>query len=1104
MTDCTLDLNRTAPRSCRMALALSCMLLLPWCLAPSCSPPDLPDASDPLDQVLADQPQVTPPQGDDPDDNNGTSSIQLRIVASPTAGVAPLSVTLSVTSMTDEPLPDGTYTWDLGDGTVKQGQQISHVFINPGRYVAGVCLALGAGLAPVGCAEKVVQVAAPVVEVPNPPEEPNDPVEPPSPSLLSLTPATDVLMSGPRGGQIAPSSSTFSIRNDGGQPLNWSAAKTQEWLIVAPASGTLAPGAVAQVLASVSAANLAVGIHSDTLTFRNDTTGTQTPVGITLNLTNNVPVAAADGYTTNEDTPLTIAAAQGVLANDTDSDGHTLTATLVTEPAHGSATVNTDGSFTYTPAADYNGPDAFTYKAMDTMSGYATTAVNLTVAAVNDPPVFNTPADQSVSLNATVNVEISGISPGPANEAGQVVTFTATSSDQAVIPNANLVFSGDPASGQVTLACTSTGSGAATITVTGQDNAGAANGGTNTATHSFPLTVFAGVPISGTMSLVQTVGHRPKFGQHGLVFTGTGAWVGHDFSTLTDVDGNYLQAVPEGWTGTIAPEDPSRMFFLDPVTKSGYDTNGQDVSVRVISTPAAMPGLAGQDIVCWTAPIGIPGPEFGIKEGAPTYNPANPLHYFVNNTVLGATDSGNPNGSPTKPRMTIPSALAAGAYVEVHGGPYAYGGGYIQIAGQGTATQPIFIVGKGMPRFNQKISVYHPTDEKRYMIFEGLSLYKWECIAPASYVVLRNCEVRGDLVGGGTAVTSYADPHACHNILIANNLIHDNGDWHAEYDQDILGVAIQQRCRHIWVLDNDLYHNSSDGLQINAGSLQQMPTTHHVYVGRNLSHENKQTGLWTKQAVDVIFSQNHVHSHRPIGTNPSAWGAGMGFQYGPERVWFLYNRIHNCSFGIATHSTSGLGTGQDSYFIGNCIYDIHHDSNYTYLPGTAWSNAGIMIVGTVNKYIVSNTLFDVDAGINSPGAGKVVMANNIIANVSEPQGNHTFLEPGDTATLSSVDNCVFGQHGDLIRIRWINQIHDLQSFQLATGKGSHCLAADPLFIDAENGDFHLQETSPAVGSGLASNVYDTFYALYGIDISTDCDGKRRRHTTQMDVGAYHR
>src|SRR5436189_291976 len=95
---------------------------------------------------------------------------------------------------------------------------------------------------------------------------------------------------------------------------------------------------------------------------------------------------AEDAYTTPEDTTLTVTA-PGVLANDTDIDGDPLTAILVDSPAHGTLSLNSDGSFSYTPALNYNGPDSFTYKANDGLADSPTNAtVSITVTPVNDPP----------------------------------------------------------------------------------------------------------------------------------------------------------------------------------------------------------------------------------------------------------------------------------------------------------------------------------------------------------------------------------------------------------------------------------------------------------------------------------------------------------------------------------------------------------------------------------------------------------------------------------------------------------------------------------------------------------------------------------------------
>jgi uncharacterized protein len=124
-------------------------------------------------------------------------------------------------------------------------------------------------------------------------------------------------------------------------------------------------------------------------------------------LINHAPVAGADNaYGTDEDVGLTVDAAHGVLANDTDLNGDALTATLVNGPAHGTISLHADGSFEYHSAANYNGADSFSYVAKDAFGGAsAVTQVQLAIAPVNDAPVAAAEA-AAVKEDATVSIDV--------------------------------------------------------------------------------------------------------------------------------------------------------------------------------------------------------------------------------------------------------------------------------------------------------------------------------------------------------------------------------------------------------------------------------------------------------------------------------------------------------------------------------------------------------------------------------------------------------------------------------------------------------------------------------------------------------------------------
>ena len=112
-----------------------------------------------------------------------------------------------------------------------------------------------------------------------------------------------------------------------------------------------------------------------------DSNGAGNNATVTVNVEPGLPVGNPDTYTVAEGTPLTVVASAGVLANDTDPNGLRLSAVVATQPSKGMLTLNSDGSFTYSPNTGYVGPDSFTYRASDGTILGAPTTVTLVVEA---------------------------------------------------------------------------------------------------------------------------------------------------------------------------------------------------------------------------------------------------------------------------------------------------------------------------------------------------------------------------------------------------------------------------------------------------------------------------------------------------------------------------------------------------------------------------------------------------------------------------------------------------------------------------------------------------------------------------------------------------
>jgi CshA-type fibril repeat protein len=167
--------------------------------------------------------------------------------------------------------------------------------------------------------------------------------------------------------------------------------------------------------------------------------GTDTAtVTVDVNPVNDDPVAGNDSATTDEDTPVII----DVLANDTDVDGDDLEVIAVGDPANGTAEINPDGTITYTPDPDYNGPDSFTYTVSDGNGGTDTATVTIDVTPVNDDPVAEDDAAKT-PINMPVIIDVLANDTDVDGDDLEVISATSPNGAVSINPDGTITFTPD-------------------------------------------------------------------------------------------------------------------------------------------------------------------------------------------------------------------------------------------------------------------------------------------------------------------------------------------------------------------------------------------------------------------------------------------------------------------------------------------------------------------------------------------------------------------------------------------------------------------------------------------------------------------------------------
>jgi hypothetical protein len=334
-------------------------------------------------------------------------------------------------------------------------------------------------------------------------------------------------------------------------------------------------------------------------------------IAVTVRAVNDAPTAAGQNVVTNEDTaaPITLA------ASDLETPIAALTSAITIAPLHGTLS-GTWPAFTYTPNADYFGPDSFSFTVTDRGDAdncatlpvppqgcsppltSAAATVTITVTSVNDQPSFNAGTDQTVNSTdgaQTITGWASAINKGAANESTQILNFIVTNDSAsmftvqpAIAPDGTLTYT--PAVGV---------SDKATVIVTLHDDGGTANGGVDTSapqtftirviTHTARTYVVKNKDDAGAGSLRRAIDNSNANGGVGVPNTIEFNIIGNEPFIIRPTSQLPVITVPVVIDGTTQPEYAT--FARPVVTLNGADIVGTATGLVISAGQSTVRGL---------------------------------------------------------------------------------------------------------------------------------------------------------------------------------------------------------------------------------------------------------------------------------------------------------------------------------------------------------------------------------------------------------------------------------------------------------------------------------------------------------------------------------
>ena len=338
-------------------------------------------------------------------------------------------------------------------------------------------------------------------------------------------------------------------------------------------------------------------------------------VSVTVIPFNAPPVAGDDTATVTEDGSVDIA----VLANDSDPESGPLSVSSAGPAGHGAVSINGNGTIHYAPAANYSGPDSFSYTVQDNVGFTDTASVSVTVTPVNDPPTavndaVSTNEDTSAAFNVVANdTDVDGDALTPISTGGSPVGSVSINGNGTIqyTPPADYAGS-DSFSYTVSDGHGGTASATVSVTVVAVNDAPTADPKSATTDYGTAVTVTLSGADVETCDLSFSIVTKPAHGSLGGIgslacvspapfsdtatvkYTPASGWSGVDTFTYRVRDG-VLYSAPATVTVTTGPPTLLHVGDLDGKTTVNTSTR-YTIAITVRVHDASENGVSGVSV----------------------------------------------------------------------------------------------------------------------------------------------------------------------------------------------------------------------------------------------------------------------------------------------------------------------------------------------------------------------------------------------------------------------------------------------------------------------------------------------------------------------------